>query len=512
MVSRNQEFDAIVAGSGIGGLTAAAALAKRGERVLVVEKHCQIGGLLQTFVRQGYRFATGLHYVGGLGDSPGRKDRLGQQLRWLTSGQAQFASVGSPCDVVRLPGFEFPIEAPRAAFVAHLKQSFPGEAAAIDHYFATSEKARRACLALLMAKALPFHLGALLRRFGSSLLRRIPATAADAVAGFADPRLAAVLCARWANHGLCPRRAPFAVHALVMESLYGGAYYPVGGPARLAEALAGTVTAACGELRTGVGVDELLMLKGRAVGAQLAGGETIRAPAVISALGARNTVSLLPGDSGCAVWRDQVESLDPSVSLITLYLGFCGDIRRFGATAANVWIYENDPFDDVWEQPTESDAPSLVVSFASLKDASHADMNRHTAEVMAFCRWQPFERWAGGTPGHRCEDYEAAKAWLTASLLAQFKRHFPRLGPLVDFCELSTPLSQAWYVDAHQGAAYGVEFSLARLLSPALRVRTPVPGLLLAGQDGVSPGIHGAFMGGFAAAATLEPRLWRQMV
>lgn len=211
MASRNHDFDAVVAGSGIGGLTAGAALAKRGKRVLVVERHDQIGGLLQTFVRQGYQFATGLHYVGGLGESPGSANRLGHQLRWLTGGRARFASVGSPYDVVRLPGFEFPIEAPRSAFVARLKQSFPRNAAAIDRYFAASKKARRACLALLMAKALPRPLNAVLRRFGSSLLRRIPAAAADAVAGFGDPRLAAVLCARWANHGLCPHRAPFAV-------------------------------------------------------------------------------------------------------------------------------------------------------------------------------------------------------------------------------------------------------------------------------------------------------------
>jgi all-trans-retinol 13,14-reductase len=53
--------------------------------------------------------------------------------------------------------------------------------------------------------------------------------------------------------------------------------------------------------------------------------------------------------------------------------------------------------------------------------------------------------------------------------------------------------------------------SAARMCHRALRPRTPVPGLLLAGQDATGPGIQGAFMGGFMAAASLEPRLWRQM-
>jgi all-trans-retinol 13,14-reductase len=50
-----------------------------------------------------------------------------------------------------------------------------------------------------------------------------------------------------------------------------------------------------------------------------------------------------------------------------------------------------------------------------------------------------------------------------------------------------------------------------RLRSAALGVRTPVPGLLLAGQDALSLGVPGAFMGGYMAAASIEPRLWLEM-
>jgi all-trans-retinol 13,14-reductase len=113
--------------------------------------------------------------------------------------------------------------------------------------------------------------------------------------------------------------------------------------------------------------------------------------------------------------------------------------------------------------------------------------------------------------GRRPEEYEATKAWIGANLLAQFKRHFPQLAPLIDFHEISTPLSQASFVLADHGAMYGLEMSAARMRHRALRVRTPLPGLLLAGQDAASPGIQGAFMGGLMAAASIEPRLWRQM-
>ncbi|MBK7082105.1 MAG: hypothetical protein IPH55_15640 [Betaproteobacteria bacterium] len=61
---------------------------------------------------------------------------------------------------------------------------------------------------------------------------------------------------------------------------------------------------------------------------------------------------------------------------------------------------------------------------------------------------------------------------------------------MVRFHELSTPLTQASFVRTPDGATYGIEMSAERLASPALNVRTPVPGLLLAGQDVSGAGVE----------------------
>jgi len=511
-MSPNQRtFEAIVVGSGIGGLTAAAALAKRGRRVLVLDQHTRLGGLTQTFSRRGYAFATGVHYIAGVGDQPGADGQLGRLLHWLSEGRLRFAPVVSPYDVVRLPGLEFPIESPREAYVARLKATFPDEIAAIDAYFAACDEARRAGSALFAARALPAPLATLVRWLNARRVRRaLGTTTAEAVREIRDRRLAAVLAARWGTYGMPPEQSPFAVHALVTGSYYAGAYYPIGGPAKFAEALGETVRAAGGDLRANAAVAGIRVADGRAVGVRLASGESLDAPLVISAMGAHNTVAALPDDVA-PDWRKAVQALKSGVSYVTLYLGFRGDIRQCGASAANVWVYESEDIGRLWEHPADEDAPHLFVSFPTLKDPAHRDAEHHTGEVFALCPWEAFSAWADSAPAHRPEEYEATKAWIGAKLLAQFERHFPRLAPLIDFHAISTPLSQAAFVGADRGATYGLEMSAERMTHPALRVRTPVRGLLLAGQDAAGPGIPGALMGGLMAAASIEPRLWREM-
>ena len=392
-----------------------------------------------------------------------------------------------------------------------MKTTFPTETAAIDRYFAACDDAQRASTALFAARALPRPIGALVHWFNAPRIRRaLGATTAEAVREIRDRRLAALLTARWGDYGMEPARSPFSVHALVTGSYFAGAYYPVGGPARFAESLGETVRGAGGEVRTSAAVAEICTSGGRVTGVRLASDEAIAAPVVISAMGAHNTVDALT--EGVATdWREAVRALQTGISYVSLYLGLRGDIRQHGASPANVWVYESNDFGRVWERPADADAPALYVSFPSLKDAAHRDPQRHTAEVVALCRWEPFSAWAGSAPTKRPEEYEATKAWIAENLLAQFKRHFPRLAPLVDFHEVSTPLSQASFVAADHGAMYGIEMSAERMGHRALKVRTPVPGLLLAGQDAAGPGVQGAFMGGFMAAASMEPRLWREL-
>ncbi len=508
-------WDAIVIGSGIGGLTAAAALAKCRQRVLVLEQHTVPGGLTQTFSRHGWTFSPGVHYIGGVGPQPGADGQFGRLLTWLSDGNLTFNASVNPYDIIRTPGFEFGIPYPESAFREALRQRFATQHVAIDRWFAACEAARNSAYSLFALHSMPTWLGWGLRLWrGAADQHWTTRTLAEELAKIEDPKLRAVLGARWVDYGAPPGTAPFAEHAMVTHSFNGGSYYPVGGPARFAQTLIPVVEAAGGEVRLGADVTAVLTEDRRACGVAFQQGGIVTnayARHVISAMGVINTVSRLSPDDALP-WQDSIRAMGAGTACVSLFVGLEGDIAAAGASSANHWIFESDDIAQLWHNPEEHDAPGIFVSFPSEKDAANPVAGgKPTAEVVAAVDSSVFAPWLALPDTQRTAAYRALKAKVQARLLAQFLRHFPAMEPMVRFHELSTPLTQRRYVRSPDGAMYGVEMTAERLTSPALHVRTPLPGLLLAGQDVTSPGVPGAFMGGLMAAASLEPSLWGKL-
>jgi all-trans-retinol 13,14-reductase len=504
-------WDVIVIGSGISGLGAAAALARQGRRVLVLEQHSVAGGLTQTFTREDWTFATGVHYIGGVGDIAGSSGQIGRLLAWLTDGALRFVSCGNPYDIVRLPGFEFGILYPEERYREALLARFPAQHEAIGRWFSACEAARHSAFARFAMCGMPQWLAwGMHLMHGDEVEHWAQRTLASTLAEVPDPQLRAVLGARWGDYGAPPDSAPMLEHALVTGSYNAGAYYPAGGPARIARTLVPVVEASGGEVHLGAAVDHILVTGGHVVGVAFGQGGTRRtehASHVISAMGIANTVSCLDAATAPA-WQETLRGLRPGLAHLALYVGLDGDIAAAGASGANVWIYESEDIGQVWHNVEEDDPPGLFVSFPSMKDRTWS--GKPTAEVIALCDARAFAPWLDTADGRRSEQYLELKGRIEKRMLAQFCRHFPALAPLIRFHELSTPLTQQRYLRSPGGAMYGLEMTAARLTTPALRVRTPVRGLLLAGQDVTGPGVAGAFMGGLMSAAVIEPALLRR--
>jgi all-trans-retinol 13,14-reductase len=512
-MTANGDWDAIVIGSGMGGLACAAALANFGRRVLVLERHYVAGGLTHTFSREGFTWDVGVHYLGQFGPHGATR----RMFEWLAGAPIEMASMGAVYDTVHFPGgFEFEYARPVEALRRNLIEAFPASEREVDAWLEALRAGGKAARATQMLRVMPRGMATPFRWWKQHELDRWVARTTRQVVEetVSDPKLRAVLLAQWGDYGGAPSQASFAMHATLAAHYLGGAWYPVGGAATFARMLVPAIEKAGGSVRTSTGVASLVVEDGSVTGIRTESGEEFRAPHVFSGIGARETVTkLLPEPMRDSAWAREILSFKPNVAHVGLYLGLEGDVHAHGATKSNHWLYQSwDPAAGVWADAFEQAEPNgLFVSFPSLKDPAHdpGPRQRHTAEAVALVNWEAFSTWAQSRHASRPGEYESYKDVLERHLLGLFGRYFPGLTPLVVYHELSTPLSTVAFTGHAQGAFYGLEVTPRRFLSRALDATTPIPGLHLTGQDAMMPGVAGAMFGGALSAGALEPRIFR---
>lgn len=505
-------WDAIVIGSGMGGMAAAAALSKVGHRVLLLEQHQTLGGLTHSFSRDGFSWDVGLHYLGHM--APGDRER--GLLDWLCDRPMEFVSLGAIYDTLHI-GLSEPLSLsrPYEAQEMDLKDRFPDQAEAIEAWTHAMREGKDAAMAMFPTRAMPKIAGDLLDWWNRRAISKWTArTTQEVIDDITDhPELAAVMAAQWGDHGGRPSKASFAMHALVAGYyLHSGSWFPVGGGAAFARHIIPTIIRNGGEARGGVRVAEVLVEGDAVVGVRTSDGEDIRAKVVISDIGARETVeTLLPEGLGDQEWASEIRALPSGVAHFTMFLGLEGDIEAAGATRANHWIYPTGDVDVLWTDAPDGRPPHLTLSFGSLKDPAHdpGPRQRHTAQILVWAEWSQVARWAEHPAGTRGDDYADFKARAEATLMAELERLFPDLANLVVFKELATPLSTVSFTGHRKGAFYGLDVTPERMMCDALRASTPTPGLYLAGQDVASPGIPGALWGGLLSAASVDSKVFR---
>jgi len=262
-------YDAIVIGSGIGGLTTAACLAKAGKKVLVLEQHYTAGGYTHSYARNGYEWDVGVHYIGDMG-SP---HTLGRRLfDYITDGKLEWAPMDENYDRFFLGERVVNLRAGKEGLRLSLLDAFPDEQEAIDQYVKLLGKVADGMQWYTLSKLAPGILSPVINKgLDVALPDCFNKTTWEVLSELTDNQeLIGAITGQWGDCGVTPMQSSFMVHALIAKHYLYGGFYPVGGASEIAKTIIPVIQQPGGEVFTYADVTDILVEKGRATGVRMA--------------------------------------------------------------------------------------------------------------------------------------------------------------------------------------------------------------------------------------------------
>jgi all-trans-retinol 13,14-reductase len=504
-----RHFDAIVIGSGLGGLTAAALYARTGRRVLVLERNDVCGGAATVYRHGPLAIESSLHEIDGLDiDDPKlpvlRSLGLDKDLVFVEVGdlyEVRGPQIGEP--------FALPCVVERALKAATAR--FPHQAEALAEYFRRLAAARAAVAFAGQHRDDPgywlLHAPEAVRRLWP-LLREGRATVAevfDELFG-TDETVKLALAANLGYFHDDPARMSFVRFAVPQASyLAGGGHYIRGGSQSLSGRLVELIEEAEGFVETGRDVSALVLGGECVIGAAHYGRghsdpRVDYAPVIFGNAAPRRLAEMLP-ETRREAFLAPYANRHPSISLWTLSLGLNRPPAEFGARSYATFILPpwlrtlgglRDAGGILGEEASTRLPPYVFVDYNRIDSG----LNQASPYLGSLCGTDRIENWEHLS----AEAKQARKTVCMDRLIADLDREFPGIAEAVVHREMATAETMAHYLNTPDGAVYGFAPEQEGINPIGMTARTTIKGLWLASAYVFSGGFTGAMMGGAVAA------------
>lgn len=469
------KYDAVIIGSGLGGLECAHILSKAGMSVLLLERGTQAGGCLQSYRRHGLAFDTGFHYVGGLDEG----QSLHSAFRHLGLLRLPWQRLDNHFDRVTIGNQTFSFAQGYDAFVETLTAAFPAERDALNKY------------ADMLKQCGEQQFDALNPQTGeSSLLSRLFETSAYQylTETFHDPLLINVLCGTSLKMELRKESLPLFTFAHGNGSFIESSWRLKGDGSLIVNSLVDGIRMHGGEIICNTEVRELVEKDGKLMHAVCSNGEIYEGTIFISNIHPAVTCNLVKQSSRMKkVYRSRITHLENTFGMFTVSLRIKPQTLRYFNW--NQYIYKEP---DVWAFHLKNDPVSGVLVSCRIPE----DGSKYVQQVdlLTPMNWSECEQWSHTEVGRRGEDYKAMKKRVADECITLAERFIPGLRDRITGCYTSTPLTYRNYTLTPEGSAYGLRKDFRNPMITLLSPRTPIPNLLLTGQNLMLHGLHGVTM------------------
>jgi all-trans-retinol 13,14-reductase len=472
------EYDVIIVGSGIGGLTCGALLSKRGYKVLVLEQHYQVGGYCSSFKRRGFVFNTGVEDVSGLWE----KGPLTFLLR-------EFGLKKDDLFVKNSTKYIFKgrdVEAENLEeFIKLLSEMFPDEKENIPAFFNDARKAYEECYRDTEIYGTPLPGELIAKVFGERKLLDYPRQhphyydwANKTYKQKLDEHLKnedlkTLLCAQLGYIGTEPEKTPAsnALTACISFYLHGG-YFPKGGAQRFADSFKDFIESHGGKVLVKHKVAKILV-EDREVRGVTVGDKNFKAPIVVANANAKTTFLELVGkDNLDKEFIEYIKGLKMSLSIFMLFLGVDMDLLNHPTLIKNL--------DQGYEVVINSNA-----------DLSLAPKDKASITILGDANYHDF-------PERGTEEYLQKKKEFAEMLIQKAEKVIPDLSKHIIVQDAATPRTFERYTSMPEGALYSFDQSMG-VKRPYFK--TPIKGLYLASASTFpGGGIESAVISGMICA------------
>ena len=469
------KYDVVIIGSGLGGLECAHILSKAGMSVLLLERGTQAGGCLQSYRRHGLAFDTGFHYVGGLDEG----QSLHSAFRHLGLLHLPWQRLDNHFDRVTIGNQTFSFAQGYDAFVETLTVAFPAERDALNRY------------ADMLKQCGEQQFDALNPQTGeSSVLSRFFETSAYQylTETFHDPLLINVLCGTSLKMELRKESLPLFTFAHGNGSFIESSWRLKGDGSLIVNSLVDGIRMHGGEIICNTEVRELVEKDSKLVHAVCSNGEIYEGTIFISNIHPAVTCNLVKQSSRMKkVYRSRITHLENTFGMFTVSLRIKPQTLRYFNW--NQYIYKEP---DVWTFHLKNNPVSGVLVSCRIPE----DGSKYVQQVdlLTPMNWSECEQWSHTEVGRRGEDYKAMKKRVADECITLAERFIPGLRDRITGCYTSTPLTYRNYTLTPEGSAYGLRKDFRNPIITLLSPRTPIPNLLLTGQNLMLHGLHGVTM------------------
>ena len=488
----NHLFDAIIIGSGIGGLVTATQLAAKGAKVLVLESYLIPGGSAGYFEREGYRFDVGASMIFGFGT----KGTTNLLTRALDAVNVSIETIADPVSVrYHLPaGLELKVHKDYEKYLQELTAYFPHERQGIRKFYDECWKVFN-CLNVMELLSLeePQYLARVFLQHPLAclgLVQYLPQNAGDIARRYIkDPQLLKFIdmeCYFWSV--VPAEKTPMINAGMVFSDRhYGGINYPKGGVGQIAQKLVEGLEKAGGQIQYKARVKKIITEKGKAIGVELANGKAIFAKRIISNATRWDTFEkLLPAEEMPTAEKKWRQRYEKSPSFLSLHLGVEASVLPPGTDCHHILLED-------WDK-MEATEGTVLVSIPTLLDPDLAPEGYHI--IHAFT-----PSWIQEWEGLAAKEYEEKKEAAAGRIIERLEKIFPGLDAGLDYMEVGTARSHRRFLGREDGT-YGPipKRKLMGLLGMPFN-RTSIPGLYCVG-DSTFPGqgLNAVAFSGFACA------------